>query len=96
MIWVLGASQADPYVKATLRLNGSSEKGEQLFRMNCAGCHGISAQGLVGPTLHKVSSHRNDVAIINQIVQGSTPPMPSFEMEPQAMADLLAHLHKLS
>ncbi len=96
VIWALSASISDPYVKATLKLNGSAGKGGQLFRMNCVGCHGITAQGLVGPTLKEVTSLRSDPQIINQIVKGSTPPMPSFEMEPQAMADLLAYLHSIN
>ncbi len=96
LLWALRASQVDPYVQATLKLQGSENNGAQLFRMNCVGCHGIAAQGLVGPELNEVSIHLNDREIINQIVQGRTPPMPSFQMEPQAMADLLAHLHSLS
>ena len=96
LIWAIRASQVDPYVQATLKLKGSEANGVQLFRMNCVGCHGISAQGLVGPELNEVSIHLNDREIITQIVKGRTPPMPSFQMEPQAMADLLAHLHSLS
>jgi hypothetical protein len=29
------------------------------------------------------------------VVSGRTPPMPRFQPEPQAMADLLAFLHSL-
>jgi hypothetical protein len=36
-----------------------------------------------------------DPALIHQIVSGDTPPMPSFQMEPASMADLLSHLHNL-
>ncbi len=96
VLWILQVSQTDPYIKATLSLNGSSEKGEQLFRMNCVGCHGINAQGLVGPNLNDITYRLSDKQIIKQVVNGLTPPMPSFEMEPQAMADLLAHLNSLS
>ena len=96
LLWALRASQVDPYIQATLNLQGSEANGARLFRMNCVGCHGISAQGLVGPELNEVSIHLTDREIINQIVKGRTPPMPSFQMEPQAMADLLAHLHSLS
>ena len=96
VLWFLGESQADPYIRATMGLEGSEETGKQLFRMNCAGCHGIDARGLVGPALQNASLHHSDSALINQIVSGKTPPMPSFEMEPQAMADLLAHLHSLN
>ena len=86
----------DPFVKETLYLEGQLAQGARLFRINCAGCHGISAQGLLGPNLHKVSYHLNDSQIIHQIIQGRTPPMPSFEMEPQKMADLLKYLHSIN
>jgi mono/diheme cytochrome c family protein len=45
VLLVLPAAQADPYSRQTLELSGSSEKGGRLFRLNCAGCHGIAAQG---------------------------------------------------
>ena len=95
VLWLFVFPQVDPYVKATLSLQGSAEKGERLFRVNCVGCHGISAQGLLGPDLHEVSFHLSEKVIINQIIQGRTPPMPSFQMEPQKMADLLAYLNSL-
>ena len=95
VLFLLGVSQRDPYVRASLDLEGNQDRGEILFRMNCVGCHGISAQGLVGPSLLQVTSHHTDSDLIKQIVSGRTPPMPSFEMEPQAMADLLIYLHSL-
>ena len=96
LIWVWLPSQASPYIKTTLNTKGSIEKGNSLFRMNCVGCHGISAQGLLGPDLHEVSYHLSDKKIINQVIQGRTPPMPSFQMEPEKMADLLAYLNSLN
>ena len=38
----------------------------------------------------------NDKKIIIQVVKGLTPPMPSFEMDEQSMADLLVYLHSLN
>ncbi len=96
LIWFISSSKADPYVLESINLQGSAEKGGDLFRMNCVGCHGISAQGLVGPDLNKVTNELSDKKIINQVVKGLTPPMPSFEMESQSMADLLAYLHSLN
>ncbi len=96
MLWALKASQQDPYIQTTLSLKGSADKGSRIFRINCAGCHGITAQGLVGPNLREVSKRLNDKQIINQVVKGRTPPMPIFELEPQAMADLIAHLHSIN
>lgn len=92
---MLPAAHRDPYTVATLDLNGSADNGGRLFRINCAGCHGLAAQGLVGPDLHGVARRRSDRQLIQQVVSGRTPPMPSFQPEPQAMADLLAFLHQL-
>ena len=96
LLLVLGHSQRDPYVNATLDLEGSLEQGGRLFRINCAGCHGITAQGNLGPNLLDVSERRNDAQLIRQVVSGNTPPMPRFQLEPQEMADLLAYLNSLN
>ncbi len=92
---VLPAARTDPYTRQTLQLPGSTENGARLFMINCAGCHGIAAQGLVGPDLHGVSNRKNQRQLIQQVVSGRTPPMPRFQPEPQAMADLLAYLNSL-
>jgi mono/diheme cytochrome c family protein len=93
---VLPAARSDPYTRQTLELAGSAENGERLFLMNCAGCHGIAGQGLVGPNLQGISKRKNDRQLVHQVVSGSTPPMPRFQPDPQAMADLIAHLHALA
>lgn len=95
VLLVLPAARSDPYTRTTLQLSGSIGAGGQLFRLNCAGCHGPAAQGLVGPNLHGVGKRKSDRQLIQQVVSGRTPPMPSFQPEPQAMADLLAFLHSL-
>ena len=95
VLWVMGNASRDPYVQATRMLNGDADHGGQVFRINCAGCHGIAAQGLVGPNLHGVADRRSDPSLIHQVVSGATPPMPRFEVEPQTMADLLAYLKTL-
>ena len=33
--------------------------------------------------------------IIEQVIEGQTPPMPSFEIDPQNMSNLLSYLHSL-
>ena len=63
--------------------------------MNCVGCHGITARGLVGPDLHSITLGLNDTEIIKQVIEGVTPPMPSFEIDPQNMSNLLTYLHSL-
>ena len=95
LLVLMPSARRDPYSQATLALSGSAENGGRLFRLNCAGCHGLAAQGLVGPNLHGVDRRKNDRQLIQQVVSGRTPPMPRFQPEPQAMADLLAYLNGL-
>ena len=92
---VASANSRDPYVTSSLEKVGDQEHGSKLFLINCAGCHGIAAQGVVGPNLHGVSQRKKDPALIQQVISGKTPPMPSFQPDPQSMADLLAYLHEL-
>ena len=83
------------FILKTLELNGSFNKGDTLFKMNCVGCHGITARGLVGPDLHLITQRLDDKEIIRQVIEGLTPPMPSFEIDPQNMSNLLTYLHSL-
>ena len=84
------------YILKTLELNGSVNEGDTLFKMNCVGCHGITARGLVGPDLHSITQRLTDTEIIKQVIEGLTPPMPSFEIDPQKMSNLLTYLHSLN
>ena len=83
------------YIIETLEINGSATDGDALFKMNCVGCHGITARGLVGPDLHSITQRLNDKQIIKQVTGGLTPPMPSFEIDPVNMSNLLKYLHSL-
>ena len=94
--WRMGDFKQDPFITETLSIQGEALSGSKLFKINCVGCHGISAQGLVGPDLHDATKVMSDKKIINQVIQGLTPPMPSFEIEPQSMADLLEYMHSLN
>lgn len=85
----------DPYVQNVLSLNGDAVRGHAIFQMNCSGCHGIYADGQVGPSLHHVSDHRSRISLIHQVTSGSTPPMPQFQPSEQDMADLLKYLESL-
>ena len=95
LLWTIGNFKQDPFITETLSIQGEALAGSKLFKINCVGCHGISAQGLVGPDLHEVTQELSDKKIINQVIRGLTPPMPSFEIEPKSMADLLAYMHSL-
>ena len=96
MLWQIDSIKTDPFTYETLELKGDISSGSSLFKINCVGCHGISAQGLVGPDLNDVTEKLDDKEIINQIIKGRTPPMPSFEIEAKAMADLLSYMHSLT
>ena len=94
-IFFVKHQENNKYIIETLDLNGSAEKGDALFKINCVGCHGITARGLVGPDLHSITQRLNDKEIIKQVTEGLTPPMPSFEIDPVNMSNLLKYLHSL-
>ena len=95
LIIFLNHDENNKYIIETLELNGSAKEGDALFKINCVGCHGITARGLVGPDLHSLTQRLNDREIINQVTGGLTPPMPSFEIDPENMSNLLKYLHSL-
>ena len=92
---VLQLRRPAPYVRGVLSLTGDPIQGQTIFQLNCAGCHGVSADGLVGPSLHHVSTRKSPGRIIHQVISGETPPMPQFQPTAQEMADLLNYLESL-
>ena len=96
LFWKMGDFKKDPFITETLSIEGEALSGSKLFKINCVGCHGLSAQGFVGPDLHEATQEMSDKKIINQVIRGLTPPMPSFEIDPESMADLLAYMHSLN
>jgi len=94
-VFFMNNSENNKYIIETLELDGSAEVGDVLFKMNCVGCHGITARGLVGPDLHSITKRLNDKEIIKQVTGGLTPPMPSFEIDSVNMSNLLKYLHRL-
>ena len=95
MLGIRQLQAADPYIQDVLVLSGDQSRGQAIFQMNCAVCHGIEADGEVGPSLLQVSDHMSKVNLIKQVVSGKTPPMPQFQPDPQEMADLLSYLETL-
>ncbi len=85
----------DPYIDAVLSLEGDPINGQAIFQINCAGCHGIKADGSVGPSLQNVPKRKSKIELINQVIGGNTPPMPKFQPNPEEMADLLTYLEQL-
>ena len=86
---------SDPYVREVLSLDGDPIKGQAIFQINCAGCHGVQADGSVGPSLKHIPRRKSKIDLINQVISGDTPPMPKFQASPQEMADLLIYLEQL-
>lgn len=86
---------SDPYVRNVLSLTGDPAIGRKIFEINCSGCHGLQADGRVGPSLHHVSQRKSKINLIHQVTSGQTPPMPKFQPSTQEMADLLSYLEKL-
>lgn len=86
---------SEPYVQEVLSFEGNSTRGEAIFQVNCAGCHGLNGAGNVGPSLVNVTRRKSNTQIIKQVIGGKTPPMPEFQPSSQDMADLLSYLHLL-
>ncbi len=86
---------SDPYIKTVLSLKGDPVLGHAIFQINCSGCHGLEADGRVGPSLQSVSKRKSRYGLIHQVISGETPPMPKFQPSPQEMADLLRYLETL-
>ncbi|MEB3294462.1 MAG: c-type cytochrome [Synechococcales bacterium] len=98
MVGLMGMIQfrrPDPYLQQVLGLTGDEVQGHAIFQMNCSACHGLMADGKVGPSLKGISSRKSRVALIEQVISGKTPPMPQFQPSPQTMADLLRYLETL-
>ena len=95
VLFFLNQGEKNSYILETLELSGSVKAGDTLFKMNCVGCHGITARGVVGPDLHSITQRLSDTEIIKQVREGLTPPMPSFEIDAQNMSNLLTYLHNL-
>lgn len=89
------STAVDPYVAEVLTLEGDIEKGNAIFQINCAGCHGTLATGDIGPSLIDIPKRKSKTAIIQQVISGKTPPMPKFQPSTQTMADLLAYLQQI-
>jgi mono/diheme cytochrome c family protein len=86
---------SDPYVKRVLSVKGNATQGQAIFQMNCSGCHGLQAEGIVGPTLIGISKRKTRERIIHQVISGETPPMPQFQPSAEEMANLLKYLERL-
>lgn len=84
---------------AKLKDPAAIEQGKALFAQNCAACHGVNAEGLIGPNLADSTwlygGKPQDYAKI--ISDGTEKGMPSWKKQlgPQKMAQVVAFIDSL-
>lgn len=82
-----GASAAEP----------DAIRGQKAFRRYCAVCHGMRAEGGVGPSLQGVGKRLTQQQITDQIVEprGSMPRLYPSPMSDEMLSDVTAYLLRL-
>lgn len=60
---------------ATTTSASPASEGKTLFEANCSGCHGVSGEGGVGPTLIGISEAGNVIVVVTSGREN----MPSFQ-----------------
>lgn len=69
--------------------------GARLVQANgCAGCHGPTLRGRIGPSLVGIE-HRRSGARISAAIANPTAPMPKFPFSTAQIADIVAYLASL-
>lgn len=80
---------------------GDPQRGERVYRGECAMCHGSDAAGMMGmhPSLRGAVERlsREGVEVTIRKGRNTMPPMPAFEgrLTDQAIADVMAYLESL-
>jgi cytochrome c oxidase cbb3-type subunit III len=87
--------------KSTIAANpGASRGGEALFRVNCAGCHGLDARGgSQGPDLtsSRAMHGESDAALIRTITKGvPATTMPANDLSERETRMVIAYVRALS
>ncbi len=71
--YVTGVNVAGSPPAVTVLQAGAAPRGADLFAANCAGCHGASAQGAVGPKLAGLVRPWTDTAFADAVLDGRAP-----------------------
>jgi mono/diheme cytochrome c family protein len=83
---------SDP-ISEIAALDGDATAGETVYTTNCAGCHGSSGEGGVGPALADVVPGSNVESLISIVYDGvGTMPAYGEVLVSQEIADLVAYL----
>ncbi|HLV11477.1 MAG TPA: cytochrome c [Trueperaceae bacterium] len=71
-----------------------AERGAQVFARSCAGCHGSTLQGGMGPRLAPLNSAWQGMSLgaLYRFVSTNMPYSAPGSLEPQQYADVLAHV----
>jgi mono/diheme cytochrome c family protein len=97
VVGVLALAQAKVFApsqpSAAPTATGDAGRGQTVFRENCAGCHGDSGQGGVGPQL---ASSGVDAAQVTAAVQQGRGVMPAGLVSGQEQADVVAYVVSIS
>lgn len=74
-----GDNNAEQQQTVSIPATPADAKGaEDMYKSNCASCHGDQMQGGVGPNLQKVGGSLSTTQIYNQIIKGGGV-MPPFK-----------------
>jgi cytochrome c551 len=90
-----GLAQWHPFTPETApaaEAGGDVTRGETVFSVNCAGCHGTDASGGIGPALGGTGLTATEVA---SIVAEGRGVMPAGLVEGQDAADVAAYVASL-
>ena len=72
---------------------GDPTRGRQVFVVNCSGCHGMDAQGGIGPALEGSGL---TASVVQAVVAGGRGVMPSGLVEGQDAADVAAYVARIA
>lgn len=83
------ASKGSTIVGTGTELPGNPSAGAQIFRANCASCHGPTGVegGVLGPSLHR-ERERMDFSTIASWIEDPEPPMPHLYPKPLSLQEV--------
>jgi mono/diheme cytochrome c family protein len=93
-VFALGQAEIfAPSAPAGEAVAGDVESGEAVFQRECASCHGVSAEGGVGPALFETGL---DAATVTAVVEQGRGVMPAGIVIGQEQADVVAYVVSVS